>query len=170
MTGVGSRGDRTGRFGVSGLMTPTRVAACLLVLALLACSADGIPGPPEGLPHALATNSCSPADGAAVAVYLSGTPSDTVEPAAPFVRVAAWGSLASLIGRTIDVSAGGGAGGAWYVPAPNDFELATTGTLRITAVLDDGTVEGALDVRFPVSGRMHGGFRAAWRPRTLFCG
>ena len=42
----------------------------LVGLALVGCDSFGVTGPPRGLEHAAITNSCGPADGPAVEIFL----------------------------------------------------------------------------------------------------
>ena len=147
-------------------------SSLLRVMVLLAvtasCASDAIPGPPTGLPFAAATPACGPADGPAVAIYLSPDPVESLDPATPFVRIAIWQPRERLTERSWSVADGAAAAG--YVSTPNDFESATGGSVTVSGIDPDGTVRGEVVLTFPVRGRIAGGFYARWFPVALRCG
>ncbi len=141
----------------------------LAVLGLVAaCAPDGIPEPPSGLPYSAATPACGPADGPAVAIYLSPNPVTSLEPATPFVHVAVWQPLDRLEDQSWTL--GAGAGTASYFSTPNELESATAGSVTVSAVDPDSTVRGSVELTFPTHGKIAGGFQAHWIPVALRCG
>ena len=145
---------------------------CLFIVTVLlaACDSDGIHTPPRGLAHALATRSCAPNDGPAVAIYLTSTAVQTLQPSPPYLRVAVWQPLDGLRGRSWSLASGSGEGAAWFHPTVTTFEIATRGSVTVTAVSADNRVEGNMDVTFPRAGRIRGGFKATWIAQTMLCG
>ena len=151
-------------------MSVPRLLRPLLILAIsAACSSNGIPGPATEL-HAVAARTCGPADGPAVEIYLSRAPIESLEPPAPYHRVAVWQPLDHLAGRSWSLAPDDGEGGAWSHPTATELEIATGGTATVTAVRPDSTVEGSVDVTFPSGTRLRGTFRAPWHPRQMLCG
>lgn len=146
----------------------------LLLCGILACAAacgnDDIPAPPEGLAHALGTRSCGPADGPAVAIYLTAAPEVSLEPPTPFVRIDVWESVDRVTTRPWDVDAGSMTGVASYHPTTGAIEVATRGRILVTAVAADTTLVGTVDLDFPTAGRISGGFRAVWLSSAPLCG
>ena len=142
-----------------------------LVAALLAsCDWDGTLGPPPGLPHAAAARSCAPDDGPAVDIYLATARIEALAPAVPYVRLTIWQPLAAIRGRTWTLSTGSSEGAAQLVTQTDTFESASAGTVNITAVLPDTTVEGTVSLRFARAGRVRGTFRGTWISRSALCG
>lgn len=144
---------------------------CLIAMVLLAgCDSDGIHAPPRGLPHAVAARSCAPNDGPAVAIYLTSTAVQTLQPSTPYLRVAVWQPLDGLRGRSWSLASGSSVGAAWFHSTATTFEIATRGSVTVTAVSADNRVEGNMDVTFPRAGRIRGGFKATWIAQTMLCG
>jgi ABC-type transport system substrate-binding protein len=144
-----------------------RLTFVLLALAA-SCASDAIPGPPAGLPYAAATPGCGPADGPATVIYLSSNPVESLDPSTPFVRIAIWQSLDRVGARSWSVA--DGAASALYFSTPDEFEVATGGSVTVTAVDPDSTVCGSAVFTFPTQGRVAGGFHAGWFPVALRCG
>ena len=152
-------------------MSVSRLIASSLVVVLAACTAERVPGPAADLRHAAATRTCGPADGPAVAIYLAPAAVASLEPPAPYVRIAVWQPPERLAGRTWALDSRNPDGGAaWFHASASEFEIATGGRLTVTAVRPDGTIEGSADVIFPRAGRVRARFRAAWLPQTVLCG
>ena len=156
------------------LMSARLVGSVMTVVVVAACASD-TPGPTTDFEeHAVAAAACGPADGPAVAIYLSSTPVESLEPSAPHVRIAVWQPLERLRGRSWSLAPDRGEGGAWLHRTAQDFEIATSGTVTVNAVTPDSTVEGSVDVTFPGARRYRSSFRAVWRShpesRPLLCG
>lgn len=146
------------------------IGLCLLAASSTACAPDDISGVSETLAHAVATPACGPADGPAVAIYLTSAPAEVLEPPAPHVRITVWQPLESLAGRSWNLTDRTLAGGAWYHSTATDFELATSGRVTVNAVSSRKTIRGSVDLVFPKAGRVRREFEALWRSRATLCG
>ncbi len=62
------------------------------------CNSQDVSAPPAGYSNAAATRTCGPADGPAVAIYLAPDAIDTLEPAAPYIRIYLWKSVDAVLG------------------------------------------------------------------------
>jgi hypothetical protein len=145
------------------------VAATILALAV-ACSSDGFLGTPDAFPHAAATRACGPADGPAVAIYLTTVPVESLEPQRPYARIAIWQPQSKLAGGSWLIAAGDTAAAAWYFTGQAGFEVATHGRVTVSSVEPDTTIQGFADLTFPVAGRIRGGFRGIWISGSPLCG
>jgi len=137
-----------------------------LLGASLSLGCGNVSGPPEGLSHALAMNTCGPADGPATAIYLAPEPIQAVSPSYPYVRIAIWQDVTQLAGGTYRLD---GAASALYTPGAGTFELASRGTVTIRRVGPENRVEGVVDLQFSFR-RVLGTFSAAWVQLELLCG
>ena len=146
-------------------------AVCLSIATAVAvgCSSDRVGAPPPGLPYATATPTCAPNDGPAVSIYLTALLEDTLEPSKPYVRIAVWQPLDSLVGRSWVLAPSSEDGSAWYHATAVDFESATNGRLTVTSFSLE-RVRGTVDVTFPDAGRIRGAFEATWIPQAELCG
>lgn len=138
--------------------------SCVLAFSL---GCGSVSGPPEGLSHALAMNTCGPADGAATSIYLAGEPIEGVEPSSfPYVRIAIWRGVTQLAGGSfrVDTDVTG-----WYFTGPNTFEIASGGSVTVERVGAGYRIDGVSDLRFP-SRRVLGTFSANWIQLELLCG
>lgn len=151
------------------LMKRSPVIAALIAAAT-GCG-DGIAAPPAGLPHSVATRSCGPTDGPAVAIYLTRIPMDEVSPPpSPSVVISILAPVTQIEGRGWDVSQDSQTGSAVWIDNANAFQSASYGGVIIRAVLADTTIEGSVDLVFPDAGRVRGGFRAKWISSSFRCG
>jgi hypothetical protein len=126
-----------------------------------------VSGPPNGLSHALAMNTCGPADGAATSIYLAGEPIEGVEPSSfPYVRIAIWHGVTQLAGGSFRVDTDAA---ALYVTGPDTFEIASGGSVTVERVGASYRIDGVSDLRFP-SRRVLGTFSANWVQLELLCG
>lgn len=139
----------------------------LIVASAFACSSDSIPGPPDGLPHSAAFRDCGPTDGPAVAIVLGSEPIDSRHPPTPYVRLQIPEPLEEIAGRSRTI---GEDAAAWYFSAPNQFEVASTGSVSIESVRSDSTVVGSARLWFPNRGRINGAFTASWINVPMLCG
>jgi hypothetical protein len=147
-----------------------RHTCLVIVLAALGCGAGDIPSPPAGFGHATATRDCGPADGPAVAIYLTSQPSDQPDPPPPYIRLYLWHGLDELAGRTWPLAGDGAQGSAQLCAASGECEVATDGAVRVGVVAADTSLTGSTQLTFPGAGRIEGGIRAHWVPRIVFCG
>jgi hypothetical protein len=146
------------------------VSLSTILAVAAACGPDVIPGPPVGFAHAAATPACGPTDGPAIWIYLAPSPVDSVNPPAPYVRIAVGQPLDRVAGRSWPVAAGDGSAAAWFFSGGNDFRIATGGRVTINVVDTTSTIRGSADLMFPTIGRIWGGFRATWISGAPLCG
>jgi hypothetical protein len=145
------------------------ISVSMVIFLSMACGGSGISAPPAGFTHAFATRMCGPADGPAVAIYLTRDPVTSLEPATPYVRIYVWQSADALPGRTWMLAGNKSAGGAWFHSAATNYEIATGGYMIVSSVSSDNTIEGEVTITFPNAGRIRGGFRAVWMPSNVVC-
>lgn len=155
------------------MMLVPRVLFPLIAAALvIGCAADKVTAPPNGYQYAAATFSCGPADGPAIRIYFSPTPTTTTQPSTPYLGVSVWQSVAALSGREWSLASGSADGFAWFQLTAANQEVATSGTLTVTSVSTDNQIEGTVDVTFPSAGHVRSAFKATWIPSPpgVLCG
>jgi hypothetical protein len=143
-----------------------------VLVTVLAAACGGEPLEPlDGLPHALATPSCGPADEAIVAIYLAAEPIESLQPAVPFVQVHIPASLSGLrAGQEWHVLDFPTRLTAWlYDDNGTTFRLADRGEVGISEA-SSSEITGYVDLRFQGGTRIRGRFEADWQPRELLCG
>jgi hypothetical protein len=145
-------------------------AVCILSLLSAGCGSGGILGSAEGFEYAAATAACGPTDGPAVAIYLAATPVHSLEPSAPYVRIYVPQPLDRLTEQVWTLGGSGSDAQAVYYSSASEYEVATSGRVRVSSVASDGTLEGTADLRFSEAGRIRGEFHAAWITREVLCG
>jgi len=147
-----------------------RMHHLVAILVLLAPACDSAPAePPAEFPFALATPECGPADGPAVTISLTQDTMPELPPGSPHVRIYLWRGLDALVGESWTVGGASQDGVAEYWNGTGD-RVPLRGTVRVTAVRADSTVEGDVDLASDGTFAVRGGFRARWVPRTLLCG
>lgn len=147
-----------------------RRAGWLMATALLlACSSDGITGPKAGFGHASVMFACGPADGPATAIYLTPVEYTAGPVAAPSIGIYIDQPLENLAGQTWDLSAASAAGTAWYQSDPGTFVKATAGSLTVSSIGSDKSVEGVVDLSIPGLPRITGSIHAIWIPSGATC-
>ena len=144
---------------------------CLVAFLVALVGCEGTPvDPPKGLPHALATPSCGPADEPITAIYLAAVPIGLLQPPVPFLQVHFPVSFAELrAGLVWRVSEAYTAGAAWLYENANTPVMANSGEVGITKSRAD-VITGYVDFRFSNGSRIRGSFEARWQARELFCG
>jgi hypothetical protein len=141
----------------------------LSVLAVLAMACSDGSGPPFGFAHAAATFACGPADGPAVAIYLSPNPVTSLEPSGPYVRIYIDRAVEQVGGNAWPIDDSSPVG-AWFHASASNAELATGGYVIINSVSADKTIEGTVDLTFPNARHVHGNFSAPWISQSgIFC-
>ena len=149
-------------------MPVTRMLRWPFVLALaIACSSDATSPLFRSFVNAVATAQCGPADGPAVAIFLTPNPVGSVEPSAPFVRIYVAVQVDQLTGRAWSVV---NEAGAWFHRDASNSEPAETGYLLVTSVDSENTITGTVDLSFPDAGHIKSAFRATWIPTHFLCG
>jgi len=146
----------------------TRRLGVLIGLLTPACS-SGPAEPPAGFPFASATPACGPADGPAVLIWLAPDTMPELPPASPRVQVYLWHGLDDLAGRSWAVGGSSQDGTADYWDGTG-ASTPLQGTVRVTSVQSDSTVEGDVDLSSTAAFRVQGSFRATWVSRALMCG
>jgi hypothetical protein len=144
------------------------LTACLVA----ACSDGSEPTEPvSGLPHAAASNSCGPADGPAVVIYLASMPIESLQPVAPFLQIHIWRSITELdAGSVIRISESISDANASFHGSGVEMKTANDGEVGVTSK-STTVIAGYVDLRFPDGPRFRGTFSAAWEPRNLLlCG
>ena len=156
----------TPKEGIVSRLSPLAVAICFLS----ACNETPLE-PLSALPFAYATNSCGPADGPAVLIYLAAQSFELPQPVAPFVQI-------NLPIASSELKAGD----VFHVDeddfmAPNAFfhgsgvetKAASDGEIGVTA-FSANTLSGYIDLEFPGGLVFRGTFIASWQTRQTFCG
>ena len=136
------------------------------VVLTFSLGCGSVSGPPEGLSHALAMNTCGPVGGGATSIYLAGEPIEWVEPSSfPHVRIAILREVTHLAGGSyrVDTDAVG-----WYFTGPSTMEIASGGSVTVERVGADYMIDGVSDLWFP-SRRVLGTFSANWVQLELLC-
>jgi hypothetical protein len=136
----------------------------VLVVFAIGCS-DGISASPTSYTHAAATFACGPADGPAVAIYLSPNPVTSLEPSGPYVRIYISEAVEQVGGKGWPIG-GSTPASAWFQTSSSNSEAATSGYIITSSVSADKTIEGTVNLNFPNAGNVHGGFHAEWISQT----
>lgn len=145
----------------------TRRLICLVATLCAGC-ASGPAEPPTDFPFARATPECGPADGPAVLITLLRDTMPELPPGSPRVRVFLWHPPGDLTGEEWSVGGSSQDGFAEYADGVSTTPL--RGTVTVTAVRADSTIEGEVDLTSTGSLAIRGGFRAVWVTRELLCG
>ena len=122
--------------------------------------------PEDSILFAAATFECGPADGPATAIYLMPEPVGPLPLSGAFVRVYVPVGVDHLTGRWT-VSDGITDAAGWFHSDDDQYEPATGGSLDVTAVNADNSIEGVIDLHFDKAGHLKGPFKADWRPPTV---
>ena len=148
-----------------------RSSLAIALCVLAACSDETPFEPLSALPFAYATNSCGPADGPTVVVYLAAQSFDLAQPVAPFVQVnLPIASTALKAGDVFHVDDDDiMAPNAWFHGSGVEASAANDGEVGVTAFTAN-LLSGYIDLEFPGGQIFRGSFIAAWQPRQTFCG
>ena len=147
-----------------------RVFLALSAMLAAGCSDNPVPSEPlSDLPFAVATNSCGPADGPVVAIYLASTRIESLQPSAPFISIriphsfetVGAGSKYQITELFTDASA--------FFHGSGIERTANGGEVGITSK-SSTTLTGYVDLRFADGPRMRGTFAATWQPTQFLCG
>lgn len=161
---VGKRFTRTTR-NEQTMTGKTRLLTSLLFLTA-GCASDPSP---LAFPLALARASCGPADGAAVMFELGLTEAQTTI-SAPYLQIALYRSRDAAAGHSWPLEGTVTTGLATYCATADHCESAVRGTITVGPTTSADTVDGTVDVTFPVRGRIRGTFHAAWQASLALCG
>ena len=146
-----------------------RTSWSMFVVLSLACSSDRIAGQQDGFSHAVVMFACGPADGPATAIYLTPVEYKAGPIPPPSVGIYLDRPLQNLAGQTWDLSSNSAVGTAWYQSDASTFTRATEGTLLVTSVGTDNTLDGAVDVSIPGLPRIAGSIHAVWITSGVIC-
>jgi hypothetical protein len=130
-----------------------------LVVFGVACS-DSTAPLTAGYTYAAAKAACGPADGPAVAIYLSPYPVEAQSPPPPFVSIFINQAVEQIGGKTWTIGTSTDAAAIYQLTA-DSLQSATAGTVVTSSVSADKTIDGTVDIKFP-SARIIGPFHAAW--------
>ena len=143
----------------------------LALCSLAACNSETPFEPLSELPFAYATNSCGPADGPTIVVYLATQSFELAQPVAPFVQVQIPTESTRLkagdvfrIGEDFSTEAN-----AWFHGSGVETSAASDGEVGITAFTAN-TLSGYVDLKFAGGQKFRGSFISAWQPRQILCG
>lgn len=153
-------------------MKPVRnlLVGSLLLFNTSRCNLSGPANAPQGeFRHSVSSFQCGPADGPATAVLLARDPIDGLAPANPFVRVVIQRPASELGGTSWSIGGVLQAASAFYSPAADEYEEASSGTVRIDRVVAQERVEGRVELRFP-SHTVIEEFNAPWIEMFILCG
>lgn len=104
-------------------------------------------------------------------IHRRDSPIDSIEPPPPYVRVVVPQAFTDLGEGTWHIRADGTGAYASYYPAGGGRLSGTGGTVSVSVVDANRSIEGTVDVHFPSGGvfpatrRVHGRFAATWVPR-----
>lgn len=146
-------------------ITPLR-AVLLLTLAGTAGCTDGFLPPRVNFADAIAMPSCGPADGGAVAIFLTSKPIESDAPAAPYLRVDIWRSLSELSNQTFMLDPGSQSATAFYIANESSSSIVQVsgGTVSISSAAVETGIRGEVNTIIPDHGVVRGNFNARWIP------
>jgi hypothetical protein len=145
-----------------------RFPALLGAIVLLSCATADAPGPVPGYLFAYASNECGPADGPAMALYLSERALDSLPPAGGHLAVTVWVGRDEALGRTFRSSDQPAQGFAAECGSAASCEPAAAWRVTLRGFSRD-TLAGSVDLLLG-SRRIAGSFRARWMPMRQYCG
>jgi hypothetical protein len=151
-------------------MPVTRLFRFSLVAAVaMGCSADATTSPQlSAFVHSAAIRACGPADGPAVAIYLTPDPVGATEPSTPYVRVYVSVDQSELtahpwpIGSTTQAA-------AWFQPDASTSVAAESGNMIVNSIDSDNTINGSIEIFFPDAGHIQTDFHAKWLTNSVPC-
>lgn len=148
-----------------------RLAARIAILVLIAaaCRSDPLE-PPDGFQFAYAERGCTPVDGSALWLSLTGTATDAPRSVFPRVDIAINRPLEEVAGQTWVFGTDGATGSAFRCYTGQSCVQAVISRVTIRSIEPDSTVVGEATLRFQDGSSVNGGFRAAWLHEVIFCG
>lgn len=151
-------------------MTLIRRTGSLIVLTLLlGCSSDSSLLPKQGLSYEFAQWQCGPADGPAMAIYLTQEPTNGPTPVAPYARIYIDLMTANLLdGRQLSVGDGGQAF-ATFTRTDGEYEKASSGYVFANYSASDQEIVGSVNIIFTNAGHLVQEFRAPVFPNSHTC-
>jgi len=151
-------------------MTLIRRTGSLIAIALLlGCSSDTTLLPKQGLRFEFAQWECGPADGPAVAIYLTREPSNAPTPTAPFARIYVDLMTGNLLdGRQLSVGDGGQAF-ATFVRTDGTSDPALGGSVAANYSASNQEIVGSAYLTFKTAGLLVEEFHAPVFPNSHTC-
>jgi hypothetical protein len=140
-----------------------RRGIALGLAALLGCT-DGILPPRVNFADAIAMPSCGPADGGAVAIFLTIQPIQSDAPSPPYLRINIWRSLAELNNQTFPLDDDFPSAIAAYYATEAAPVHAIGGRIAISSASPEAGVSGQINAVIPDHGVINGTFTARWIP------
>jgi hypothetical protein len=144
-----------------------RIGSLLVFAILLGCGSDTVLRPPGGLNYSVAVSQCGPADGPAVAIFLTNDPAQKPNPSPPYVRIYIDLSNSALDGRQRSVAGSNAEAAAWFQLGIGPSVAADDGFVVATESRD--TIDGSVDLLFPQAGHIVGAFHAPLFPNQALC-
>ena len=117
----------------------------------------------------LASNSCAPWDGPAVAIAFYTTPTRCGQAKSARLSISFWRGLPLKEGQKYEFSGGASAGVATLCFEEGRCESAETGSVWIEGIEQRKSIAGHYEFIFKKAGHITGKFRAAWCPLPVIC-
>ncbi len=147
-----------------------RIIFCAALLAAAsACSSDPLE-PPEGFAFAYAEQGCTPVDGSALWLSLTGTATDEPRSVLPRVDIAIYRPIDEVAGQTWVFGGDGDIGSAYRCYDASNCVPGVISRVTIRRIEADSTVVGEATLRFGDGTTVNGGFRAVWLHEVILCG
>ena len=142
-----------------------------MLLVAGGCQDPESPQPFSEYPFALATPSCGPADGPAMAIFLTPTEVSDVPATPPYFQFFLTRSAAELEGRTWLWPSADETASAWECTmAGGACAGSPTGAIALGHFAADSAIAVTVDLRREGGQRVRGQFTARWHSRPLACG
>ena len=150
-------------------MTVTRLLCFSSVAALaIGCSSDVTSPPFRNFVYSAAAGGCGPADEPAVVIFLAPKPVLQLNPGPPVVWVFVPAAPTELTAHAWPIGPSTAAG-AWFQLDASTPEIAGTGSMSVSSIGADKTVNGSLDLQFPNVGIIASEFHATWLSDSFYC-
>ena len=140
-----------------------RRTIALSLAALMGCTDDILP-PRVNFADAIAMPSCGPADGGAVAIFLTSQPIQSDAPSPPYLRIDIWRTLAELNNQTFALDGDSPSANAAYYAGEASAVHAIGGSVAISSASPETGVAGHINAVIPDHGVISGTFTARWIP------
>ena len=150
------------------MSVPSLFRFSFVVAVAIACSSDPTSPQLRAFVYSAAAGACAPAGGPAVVVFLAPKPVGELNPSPPYVRVFVPVGAGELTAHAWPIGSSTEAG-AWFQADSSTSEIATSGSMIVSSVGADGSINGSLDLRFPNAGRITSEFHAKWLASNFYC-
>lgn len=146
-----------------------RLAAFVTVLILATACSDPLE-PPDGFAFAYAEQGCTPVDGPALWLFLTGAATTDPQVSAPRINIAINRPLDQVAEQTWVFGGDGEIGSAFRCYTQQNCVPGVISRVTIRRIEADSTVVGEATLRFRDGSTVNGGFRAAWLDSVTICG